>query len=80
MKPNHHFVVHLRQQLYDYGPVYGFWCFLGERLNKLLKSFKSNNWGGGQLEVSMMREWARDIQVRETVRSHLCVSQASDHP
>jgi hypothetical protein len=55
MKPNHHFLVHLPAQI-DYGQVYGFWCFLGARLNKLLKSFKSNNWGGGQLEVSMMCE------------------------
>jgi hypothetical protein len=69
MKPNHHHVVHLPAQIYDYGPVYGFWCFLGERLNKLLKSFKSNNWSGGQLELSMVREWGRDIQLQETVSS-----------
>ena len=67
MKPNHHFLVHLPAQIQAYGPVYGFWCFLGERLNKLLKSFKSNNWGGGQLEVSMVREWGRDVQMHETV-------------
>ena len=69
LKPNHHFLVHLPAQIHDYGPVYGFWCFLGERLNKLLKSFKSNNWGGGQLEISMMREWGRDVQLHEMVRS-----------
>ncbi|KAF8508318.1 hypothetical protein JB92DRAFT_2541987, partial [Gautieria morchelliformis] len=67
MKPNHQYVVHLPAQIYDYGPVYGFWCFLGEQLNKLLKSFKSNNRGGGQLEVSMVREWCRDVQLQETV-------------
>ncbi|KAF8471023.1 hypothetical protein JB92DRAFT_2771868, partial [Gautieria morchelliformis] len=67
MKPKHHYVVHLPAQIRDYGPVYGFWCFLGERLNKILKSFKSNNWGGGQLEVSMIREWGRDVQLHETV-------------
>jgi hypothetical protein len=68
MKPNHHYVVHLPAQIRDYGPVYGFWCFLGERLNKILKSFKSNNWGGGQLEVSIVREWGRDVQLHEMVR------------
>jgi hypothetical protein len=67
MKPNHHFLVHLPAQIHAFGPVYGFWCFLGERLNKLLKSFKSNIWGGGQLEVSIVREWGRDIQMHETV-------------
>ena len=30
LKPNHHFLVHLPAQIHDYGPVYGFWCFLGE--------------------------------------------------
>ncbi|KAF8523420.1 hypothetical protein JB92DRAFT_2705186, partial [Gautieria morchelliformis] len=67
MKPNHHYIMHLPDQIKDYGPVYGFWCFLGEQLNKLLKSFKSNNWGGGQLEVSMMREWGRDVQLHQTI-------------
>ena len=71
LKPNHHFLVHLPAQIHDYGPVYGFWCFLGERLNKLLKSFKLNNWGGGQLEVSMMREWGHDVQLHKVVCTQL---------
>ncbi|KAF8578426.1 hypothetical protein K439DRAFT_1621346 [Ramaria rubella] len=65
LKPNYHFSVHLPAQIRDYGPVYGFWCFLDECLNKLLKSFKSNNWGNGNLEVSMMRGWGRDVQIRD---------------
>ena len=67
MKPNHHFATHLVDKILDYGPVYGFWCFLGERLNKLLKSFKTNNWDGGQLEVSMVRAWGRDNQMKQIV-------------
>ena len=67
MKPNHHFAVHLPEQILDYGPIYGFWCFLGERLNKLLKNFNSNNWTGGQMEISMVREWQRDIQLKRMV-------------
>ena len=31
MKPNHHWALHLPDQLRDFGPVYGFWTFLGER-------------------------------------------------
>ncbi|KAF8573472.1 hypothetical protein K439DRAFT_1375334 [Ramaria rubella] len=65
MKPNLHFAVHLPDQVLDYGPVYGTWCFLGEWLDKLLKSFKTNNWGEGQLEVSMMRAWGCDIQMQQ---------------
>ncbi|KAF8839068.1 hypothetical protein BDN67DRAFT_880957, partial [Paxillus ammoniavirescens] len=59
MKPNFHWAVHLAQQIRDYGPVYNFWAFLSERLNKVLKSSNSDNWTGGQIEISMMREFAR---------------------
>ncbi|KAJ7598689.1 hypothetical protein C8J56DRAFT_708797, partial [Mycena floridula] len=43
MKPNHHWVIHLPPQIRDYGPVYNFWAFLTERLNKILKNMNSNN-------------------------------------
>lgn len=43
MKPNFHWAVHLEEQIRDFGPVYNFWTFLSERLNKLLKSSNSNN-------------------------------------
>ncbi|KAF8587023.1 hypothetical protein K439DRAFT_1614695 [Ramaria rubella] len=75
LKPNHHFTIHLGDHIRDYGPVYGFWCFLNERLNKLRKSFKCNNWGQGKLEVSMMRGWGRDIQLRDMI----CNVQVSPH-
>ncbi|KAJ7755298.1 hypothetical protein DFH07DRAFT_773413 [Mycena maculata] len=57
MKPNHHWAVHIPDQILDHGPVYSFWAVLSERLNKILKNLNSNNWTGGQLEVSMMREF-----------------------
>jgi len=60
MKPNHHWAVHVPDELMDFGPVYNFWAFLTERLNKLLKNLNSNNWTGGALEVSMMREFHRN--------------------
>jgi hypothetical protein len=63
MKPNHHWAVHIPEQILDYGPVYGFWAFLTERLNKVLKSMNSNNWSGGRLEVSMMREFHRSSRL-----------------
>ncbi|KAJ7885697.1 hypothetical protein B0H14DRAFT_3734758 [Mycena olivaceomarginata] len=47
----------------DFGPIYGFWAFLPERLNKILKNLNTNNWGGGLLEVSMMREFHRMAQL-----------------
>jgi hypothetical protein len=69
MKPNHHYAVHLPQQLRDFGPVYEFWTFLTERLNKILKTYNSNHWGGGLLEVSMMRHFDREVRVHDLVSS-----------
>jgi hypothetical protein len=68
MKPNHHWAVHVPEQVLDYGPLYGIWAFLTERLNKVLKNLNSNNWSGGLLEVSMMREFHRMAQLEGMVR------------
>ncbi|KAF8134171.1 hypothetical protein K438DRAFT_1499247, partial [Mycena galopus ATCC 62051] len=59
MKPNHHWAVHIPDQILDFSPVYTFWAFLTERLNKILKNLNGNNWTGGLLEVSMMCEFHR---------------------
>lgn len=67
MKPNHHWSVHVPDQLDDFGPVYNFWAFLTERLNKILKDLNSNNWTGGELEVSMMREFHRNAALDSKV-------------
>lgn len=67
MKPNHHWAVHLGDQLRDFGPVNGFWTFLSERLNKTLKNYNSNNHQQGQLEASMLRAFDRDVQIRAIV-------------
>jgi len=67
MKPNFHFATHIAAQIRDYGPVHGFWMFVGKRLNKVLKSFSLNNWSGGKLEVSMMRAFYRNVRLHEIV-------------
>ncbi|KAG2123732.1 hypothetical protein DEU56DRAFT_745134 [Suillus clintonianus] len=76
MKPNFHWAVHLAQQIRDYGPVYNFWAFLSERLNKVLKSSNSNNWTGGQVEISMMREFMRAGQIDSMARGALQTTQS----
>ena len=37
----HH--LHLAECLFDYGPVYSFWCFSFERMNCILGSYHTNN-------------------------------------
>ncbi|KAK6991496.1 hypothetical protein R3P38DRAFT_2572162 [Favolaschia claudopus] len=77
MKPNHHWAVHVPDQLIDYGPVHNFWAFLTERLNKLLKNLNSNNWTGGELEVSMMREYHRNMAVQSVSNSTELLAEAT---
>ncbi|KAG2350555.1 hypothetical protein BDR05DRAFT_993937 [Suillus weaverae] len=60
VKPTHHWVTHIFDQLHDYGPVYHFWTFLFERLNKVLKSYSTNNHGGGEIELSALSTRSSD--------------------
>ncbi|EMD34886.1 hypothetical protein CERSUDRAFT_75776 [Gelatoporia subvermispora B] len=64
IKPNFHFITHIFTQIEDFGPVYGFWTFLFERLNKILKNYAVNNHDGGELEVTFMREFDRERRLR----------------
>src|SRR5713101_5522290 len=52
IKPNHHYVTHVSECVQNFGPLHNFWMFLYERLNKVLKSFKTNNHGQGKLETT----------------------------
>jgi hypothetical protein len=74
----HHWVTHIFVQLSDYGPVYGFWTFLFERLNKLLKSYSTNH-GAGELEVSFFRAFEKDRELRTMVRIVQIVNESNSH-
>ncbi|KAG1816313.1 uncharacterized protein BJ212DRAFT_1480762 [Suillus subaureus] len=63
VKPSHHWVTHIFEQLEDYGPIYGFWMFLFECLNKVLKSYSTNNHGDGKIEISFFRAFTRDTKL-----------------
>ncbi|KAJ7576456.1 hypothetical protein C8J56DRAFT_1117364 [Mycena floridula] len=76
MKPNHHWVIHLPPQIRDYGPVYNFWAFLTERLNKILKNMNSNNHVHGQLEITMLREFNRSASVESHMRQVILSTDA----
>lgn len=39
---NLHWLSHIPQDIRNYGPVYSFWCFTGERFNKTLKNINHN--------------------------------------
>ena len=70
MTPSFYWSVHTLDQILDYGPVYNFWTFLTEWLNKVLKSLNNNHWTGGHLEESIMHGFGWDAQFK-TLVSHL---------
>ena len=79
IKPNHHYAVHTSEFIHDFGPVYGFWTFLFECLNKVLKSYKSNNHGLGHLEASFFCEFHHIIHVSQIVSSDHSVALLDFH-
>ena len=56
-----HLHLHLRQCLFDFGPVYAFWCFSYERFNGILGSFHINNHDNC---ITLMRKFITGSQVR----------------
>ncbi|KAG1752356.1 uncharacterized protein EDB91DRAFT_1243135 [Suillus paluster] len=63
LKPNHHFATHIGACVRNFGPLHDFWTFLFERLNKLLKSYKSNNHSNGALETTFFMEFHRTCEL-----------------
>lgn len=77
IRPNHHYAVHTAEFIRDYGPLYCFWTFLFERLNKVLKSFSTNNHANGEVEVTFFREFHRSILVSRAVCCALSYSSCA---
>lgn len=68
IKPNHHYATHVAECVRNFGPLHDFWTFLFERLNKVLKSFRTNNHGQGDLETTFFTEFHKASQTSRLVR------------
>ena len=55
--PNMHLHCHLKQSLYDYGPIHNFWLFSYERYNGILENFPSNN---KSIEIHLMQRFIQE--------------------
>ncbi|KAL4067434.1 hypothetical protein V8B97DRAFT_2025005 [Scleroderma yunnanense] len=62
LNPNHHYATHTSQYVWNFGPLSGFWMFLFECLNKILKSFKTNNHSNGELETTFFNKFHKTCQ------------------
>lgn len=82
IRPNHHYATHTADFVHDFGPLREFWTFLFERLNKILKSYKTSNHGGGEIEMTFFREFHRASHMHRLVSLFRCSPRArhSDMP
>ncbi|KAI0634504.1 hypothetical protein C8Q77DRAFT_1073071 [Trametes polyzona] len=71
IRPNHHYATHTAEFVRDYGPLREFWTFLFERLNKILKGYRTNNHEGGEIEATFFREFHRSAQLRRILSEGL---------
>ncbi|KAG1907550.1 uncharacterized protein F5891DRAFT_974250 [Suillus fuscotomentosus] len=61
VKPNHHYTTHVVEYARNFGPLHDFWTFLFERLNKVLKSYKTNNHANGELETTFFKTLPHEV-------------------
>ncbi|EJU01955.1 hypothetical protein DACRYDRAFT_15916 [Dacryopinax primogenitus] len=69
--PTFHWVTHMDKQIQWLGPVHGFWTFLFEHLNKILKDFKTNGHKGGSLEITFAREFKWEMGLAQLTKDAL---------
>jgi hypothetical protein len=67
IKPNHHYATHIGECVQDFGPLQGFWTYLYERLNKVMKSYNANNHGQGEIEATFFGEFQRTCLTSQLV-------------
>ena len=58
--PNMHLHCHLKQSLYDYGPIHNFWLFAYERYNGIFEQFPSSN---RSFEIHFMNRFLQEFQL-----------------
>ena len=58
--PNMHLHCHLKESLYNYGPVYNFWLYSYERYNGILEHFPSSN---RLFEIQMMQRFYNEFKL-----------------
>ena len=67
MRPNHHYATHTAEFICDFGPTAGFWSFIFERLNKVLKGMNHNNHGNGVIEATFLKQFISAQKVSRQV-------------
>ena len=58
---NMHLHCHLSECIFNFGPVYSFWCFGFGRFNVILGPYHVNN---HQIEIQLMRRFLENQQIQ----------------
>lgn len=77
IRPNHHYAIHVAEYARAFGPLCGFWTFLFERLNRVLKSYNTNNHGNGDIETTFFTEFLRTCSTSRLVYQLLRTPEGS---
>ncbi len=67
IKPNHHYSTYVSKCVQNYGPLHDFWMFLYKQLNKVLKSYKTNNHNHRELETTFFNDFQRTCHISRLV-------------
>ncbi|KAF8803058.1 hypothetical protein BYT27DRAFT_7110771 [Phlegmacium glaucopus] len=62
---NHHLSLHFYDMIRLFGPIYAWWLFAFERFNGMMEKVKHNGHDGGQMEVTLLRNWVQTQLVYE---------------
>lgn len=74
---NFHVFKHIPDDIRRFGPVYGYWLFPHERVNKVLKSINTNGPSQNQEQVEQMRGFVRKHQAERIISDILDPEYAS---
>lgn len=66
--PNHHLSMHYSDIFRRFGPAYVWWLFAFERFNGDQESVNINGRGGGEVEMTLIRNWVSKHRLFELVR------------
>jgi hypothetical protein len=62
---NHHIAMHFSSMIKIFGPIYSWWLFAFERFNGMLEKVNHNGHDGGQMELTMLRNWVQTHLIYE---------------
>ncbi|EIW57889.1 uncharacterized protein TRAVEDRAFT_38232 [Trametes versicolor FP-101664 SS1] len=67
--PNHHLAMHYPDFFRLFGPVYAWWLYAQERFNGEQERVNHNGKAGGEMELTLLRNWVGKHRFYELVRS-----------